>query len=71
LRHRQWQHAGRPAKAHGRRADEAPALRSDLDRAPAFIGEIEIDVAVMFGEAHMNRPLGTIKLRVCLEQIER
>jgi len=46
------------------------ARRSDLDRAPAFIGEIEVDVAGMFGEANMNRPFETIKLGVRLEQIE-
>jgi hypothetical protein len=67
----QRQHAGRPAEAHRRRADDAPALRSDLDRTPALIGEIEIDVAIVFGEANMNRPFGTIKLGVRLEQIER
>ena len=46
------------------------ARRSDPDRAPAFIGEIEVDVAGMFGEANMNRPFETIKLGVRLEQIE-
>ena len=70
MRHRQRQHAGRPTEAHRRPADHAPALRSDLDRAPAFIGEIEVDVAGMFGEANMNRPFETIKLGVRLEQIE-
>ena len=65
------EHARRPAEAHRRRADDAPALRSDLDRAPGVISEIEIDVAGMFGEANMNHPLGTIKLGVRLEQVER
>ena len=65
------EHARRPAEAHRRRADDAPALRSDLDRAPAVIGEIEIDVPRMLGEADMDRPLGTIKLRMRLEQVER
>ena len=36
-----------------------------------LIGEIEIDVAVMLGDADVDRALGAIELRPRLEQIER
>ncbi len=68
---RQRQHAGRPAEAHRGRSDHLPAVRPDLDRTPARIGEVEIDAAGMLGEADMDRPLGSIELGAGLEQIER
>jgi hypothetical protein len=50
---RQWQrqHARCSAEAHGRQADDAPSVGPDLDGAPTVIGEIEIDVTPMLGEA--------------------
>src|SRR5215470_8746883 len=48
-----WQHARRSPEAHRRRADDAPAIGADLDGAPEVVGEIEIDLASMLGEAHM------------------
>ena len=48
-----------------------PAVRPDLDRTPARIGEVEIDAAGLLGEADMDRPLGSIELGAGLEQIER
>jgi hypothetical protein len=71
LGHWQRQHTRRSAKAHGRRADDAPSVGSDLDGAPAVIGEIEIDVAGMLREANMDWALGTFELRLRLSQIER
>src|SRR5260221_8143228 len=61
----------RAAEAHGWRADDAPAVGSDLDGAPALIGEIEIDAAGMLREANMDRPLGAVKLSLRLKEIER
>jgi hypothetical protein len=58
----QRQHAWGAAEAHGWQADDAPAVGSDFDGAPALIGEIEIDVAGMLREAPVDRPLGTVKL---------
>ena len=37
-----------------------PSVGSDLDRAPAFIGEIEIDVALMLGKANVDCPIGEL-----------
>ena len=71
LRHRQRQHAGRPAEAHRRLCNDPPALWADLDRPPGAIGEIEVDVALVLGDADMDRPLGAVELRPRLEQIER
>src|SRR5262249_50483256 len=70
LGHWQRQHARRAAEAHGRRADDAPSAGSDLDGAPVFIGEIEIDVAGMLRYANTDFPLGTLKLSLRLKQIE-
>jgi hypothetical protein len=66
----QRQHARRAAKAHGRRADDAPSVGSNLNGAPALIGEIEIDVAGMLRQANTDFPLGTLKLSPRLKQIE-
>ena len=62
--------AGR-RKRTGGLSDHAPSVGPDLDRTPGSIGEIEIDAAVVLGDADMDRPLGTIELRPRLEQIER
>ena len=59
---RQRQYARRAAEAHRRRADDAPSVGSDLDGAPALIGEIEIDAAGMLRQANTDFPLGTLKL---------
>jgi hypothetical protein len=36
-----------------------------------LIGKIKIEPAAMLGDAGMDNPLGTIKLRAGFEQIER
>jgi hypothetical protein len=36
-----------------------------------LIGKIKIEAAGMLSEADIDRPFGSIKLRVCFEQIER
>jgi hypothetical protein len=38
-----------------------PPIRPDLDRAPAVIGKIEVNVAGMFGDPNMHRPLRRIE----------
>ena len=48
-----------------------PSVRSDLDDAPALIGEIVIDVAGMLSDVNMHRALGTIKLRPRLKETQR
>src|SRR5439155_10703585 len=67
----QRQHARRSAEAHWWRADDPPSVGSDLDGAPALIGEVEIDVAGVLGEANMHYPLEAIKLSLRLKEIER
>jgi hypothetical protein len=66
----QRQHPRRATEAHRRRADDAPSVGSDLDGAPVFIGEIEIDVAGVLRQANTDFPLGTLKLSLRLKQIE-
>jgi hypothetical protein len=53
------------------RPDHLPAVRPDLDRAPARIGEVEIDAARLLGKADVDRPLGSIELGSGLNEIER
>jgi hypothetical protein len=71
LRHRERQHARRPAEAHRRLRHDPPAVRTDLGRPPGGVGEIEVDVALVLGGADMDHPLRALELRPRLEQIER
>jgi hypothetical protein len=71
LRHRQRQHARGPAEAHRRFRYDPPALRPDLGRPPRRVGEIEVDVAFVLGDADVDRPLRTIELRARFQQIQR
>ena len=65
------QHADWAAEADRRASNHAPSIWSDLDHAPLLIGEIEIDVAGMLGDADMDGVLRTVELRPRFEQIER
>src|SRR5262249_61529446 len=67
LRLRQRQHARWSAEAHWRASDHAPSIGSDVDGAPLLISEIEIDVAIMLGDADVNGTLQTVELRPRLE----
>ena len=67
--------SGNMPAARRKRTGGEPMTRhpsgSDLDGAPALIGEIEIDVALVLREANMDCPLGAFKLSLRLKQIER
>jgi hypothetical protein len=69
-RDRQRQHAGRPAKAHRRAFVHSPAVGSDFDGTPMLVGEIKINVVLMFSDADVDGALGSVELRPRLEQIE-
>jgi hypothetical protein len=71
LRHWQRQQAGRPAETHRRLRHDPPALGADLGRLPSGIGKIEVDAALVLGDADMDHPLGALELRPRLEQIKR
>src|SRR5262249_21411465 len=53
-----------------RRSDDTPSLGRNLYGTPMLIGEIEIDVSGMLGDADVDRVLGSIKLRPRFQQIE-
>jgi hypothetical protein len=38
-----------------------------LDGSPFFVGKVEIDAAVVFGDADVNRALRSVKLGARLE----
>jgi len=63
--------SGRPAKPDWRGSNDAPPVRPDLDRPPALIAKVEVDVASMFGDADVHRPLRRVEERASFEQIER
>ncbi len=46
-----------------------PAVGTDLGRPPGGVGEIEVDVTLMLGDADIDHPLGALELRPHLEQI--
>jgi hypothetical protein len=55
------------AEADGRRFDYAPSGGSNFDGAPALVGEIKINMTGMLGDADVDCPLRTVKLRLRLE----
>jgi len=67
---RKWQQPGGPAEAHRWLRDHPPSVGPDVHGAPGLIREIEIDVAVVLGDANVDRSFGAVKLRLRLEQIE-
>ena len=71
LRYWQRQHPGRPTKPYWRAFEHSPAIGSDLNGAPVLIGKIQIEAARMLSDADADHPLGSIKLRARLKQIER
>jgi hypothetical protein len=44
-------------------------VRSDFDRPPIAVGQIEVDVTSMLGEADMDSPLGPVEL--CSRRVTR
>ena len=45
-------------------------LEFDFDRAPACVGEIEIDAIFMLGDPDVDGNFGAIELRLCLDVIK-
>ena len=48
--------------AHRRRPNHPPTIRSDFDRTPVLIGEIEIDASGVLGGPDVDRALWAIEL---------
>jgi len=71
LRNEKRQHAGGTTKPDRWRGDNLPSLRPHLDGSPLFVGEVEIDAAVVFGDTDVKRALRGVKLGTRLEQIDR
>ncbi|MFZ2142989.1 MAG: hypothetical protein WAV78_39645, partial [Xanthobacteraceae bacterium] len=53
---------GPPAESHRRRPNHPPTIRSDFDRMPVIIGEIEIDAPGVRGGPDVDRALWAIEL---------
>lgn len=59
-----------PRCGSGGNSNDPPPVGPNVDGAPMFVGEIKKDVAVVLGDADVNRPLGAVKLRPGFEQVE-
>src|SRR3954470_1214083 len=63
-------HAGAAAEPDGRVLDDPPSVGADFDATPELIRQIEVDQAVVLGEADRDVALRTIELGLRLQHIE-
>src|SRR5260370_652671 len=63
-------HAGAAAEPDGRVVGDPPSVGADFDATPELIRQIEVDQAVVLGEANRDLALGAIELGLCLKHIE-
>jgi hypothetical protein len=70
-RKRKWLHAGATAESDRRVLGDPPSNGADFDAAPEFIRQINVDAAVVLGEADGDVALRTIELGLRLKHIER
>jgi hypothetical protein len=61
VRNRKRQHPGSTTEPDRWRSDDLPSVRPYLDGSPIFVGEIEIDAAVVFSDADVYRALRGVK----------
>ena len=70
-RERKRLHAGAAAEPDRRVLGDPPSVGADFDATPELIRQIEVDQAVLLGEADRDVALRTIELRLRLQHIER
>ena len=58
------------AEAHGRRRNDTPTVWGDFHRPPALVAKVDVNVAILLREPHMDRPLRTFELSVRFDEIE-
>src|SRR3954465_1996395 len=63
-------HAGAAAEPDRRDLGDPPSVGADFDATPKLIRQIEVDQAVLLGEADRDLALRTIELRLRLKHIE-
>ena len=63
-------HAGAAAEPDGRVLGDPPSVGADFDATPELIRQIEVDQAVLLGEADRDVALRTIELGLRLQHIE-
>jgi len=63
-------HAGAAAEPDRRVLGDSPSVGADFDATPKLIRQIEVDQAVLLGEAEPDLALRTIELGLCLKRIE-
>src|SRR6516162_9173469 len=63
-------HAGAAAEPDRRVLGDSPSVATDFDATPELICQIEVDQAVLLGEADRDFALRTIELGLCLKRIE-
>jgi hypothetical protein len=69
-RERKWLHAGAAAEPDRRVLGDPPSVGADFDATPELIRQIEVDQAVLLGEADRDFVLRTIELGLRLKRIE-
>src|SRR5262245_41493692 len=70
LGERERQQSRRSAKANGRLINDPPAARCDLDCLPVRIGKVEVEAALVLGDAQVNRSFWRIELGPRFELIK-
>jgi hypothetical protein len=50
-------------KSYWRASKHSPAIAIDRNGTPILIGKVEVEPAGMLSDTHIDRPLGSIKLR--------
>ena len=71
LRRRQFERARRSPESHWRLSNAAPPGLIDLDRAPIRIATIEVEFALVAGDAHVNRALDGVEIGFGVDHVER
>src|SRR5262245_45007242 len=69
-RKRKWLHAGAAAEPDGRVLGDPPSVGADFDATPGLVRQIEVDQAVLLGEADRDLVLRTVELGLRLQHIK-
>jgi len=63
--------SGRPPEANRRSGDDLPAYGGDFNRSPVAVCKIEVERAIVLGDAQVHQPFGAIELALRLQLFNR